>query len=144
MPINLSIKNVPDELVARLRERAARNHRSVQGELMALIERAIEAGSETSGMGETRMRYRDEMGDGLESQSGARGGKVPLRWPSQAARLIRDIRDLEGNFEDTPDGPRRMRRLNASEILKRMRALDIRTPGSATDIVRQMRDERHR
>ena len=37
MPVNLSIKNVPDDLVQRLRERATRNHRSLQGELMAVI-----------------------------------------------------------------------------------------------------------
>jgi len=40
MPVNLSIKNVPDALAARLRERAARNHRSLQGELMAILESA--------------------------------------------------------------------------------------------------------
>jgi len=40
MPVNLSIKNVPDALAARLRERAERNHRSLQGELMALLESA--------------------------------------------------------------------------------------------------------
>lgn len=40
MPINLSIKNAPDDVVQRLRERADRNHRSLQGELMAIIEAA--------------------------------------------------------------------------------------------------------
>lgn len=44
MAVNLSIKNVPDELAQKLKERAARNHRSLQGELMALIESiAVEA-----------------------------------------------------------------------------------------------------
>jgi plasmid stability protein len=38
MTVTLSIKNVPDELARRLRERAARNHRSLQGELMAILE----------------------------------------------------------------------------------------------------------
>ena len=38
---NLSIKDVPDDLAERLRQRAARNHRSLQGELMAIIEQAI-------------------------------------------------------------------------------------------------------
>ena len=38
MAVTLSIKNVPDELAQRLRERAARNHRSLQGELMAILE----------------------------------------------------------------------------------------------------------
>lgn len=39
---NLSIKDVPDAWAQALRERAARNHRSLQGELMALIQRAVE------------------------------------------------------------------------------------------------------
>jgi antitoxin FitA len=41
MPVNLSIKEVPDALADRLRDRAARNHRSLQGELMAIIELAV-------------------------------------------------------------------------------------------------------
>jgi plasmid stability protein len=40
MSVNLSIKDVPDELAAELRERAERNHRSLQGELLAIIEAA--------------------------------------------------------------------------------------------------------
>lgn len=40
---NLSIKNVPEALAERLRQRAALNHRSLQGELMAIIEQAVEA-----------------------------------------------------------------------------------------------------
>ncbi len=38
---NLSIKNVPDGIVERLRERARRNHRSLQGELMALVTESV-------------------------------------------------------------------------------------------------------
>ncbi|MDM0002492.1 Arc family DNA-binding protein [Variovorax sp. J22P240] len=37
---NLSVKDVPEHLAERLRQRAARNHRSLQGELMAIIEQA--------------------------------------------------------------------------------------------------------
>lgn len=43
MPVNLSIKNAPDDVVQRLRERAERHHRSLQGELMAIIEAAARA-----------------------------------------------------------------------------------------------------
>jgi plasmid stability protein len=39
--MNLSIKNAPDDVVERLRMRAARNHRSLQGELLAIIEAAV-------------------------------------------------------------------------------------------------------
>jgi plasmid stability protein len=42
MPASLSIKNVPDDVVERLRARAARNRRSLQGELLDLIERAAD------------------------------------------------------------------------------------------------------
>lgn len=36
--VTLSIKNVPVELVEKLREQARRNHRSLQGELLAIVE----------------------------------------------------------------------------------------------------------
>ena len=38
MPVNLSIKDVPDSVAAGLRARAASNHRSLQRELMAIVE----------------------------------------------------------------------------------------------------------
>jgi antitoxin FitA len=41
MPINLSIKNAPDDLVELVKERAAKNHRSLRGELLAIIEEAV-------------------------------------------------------------------------------------------------------
>ena len=46
MSVNLSIKNVPDELADKLRERAKANHRSLQGELLALLTDAV-AGTES-------------------------------------------------------------------------------------------------
>ena len=69
MPINLSIKNVPEELAQLLRERARQHHRSLQGELMVILEEellprrvtvdqayqrvqelGLQTGSETAGM----------------------------------------------------------------------------------------------
>lgn len=41
MGVNLSIKNVPEEIAETLRKRAARNHRSLQGELMAILEESV-------------------------------------------------------------------------------------------------------
>ena len=41
MALNISIKNVPDALAEKLRLRAEANHRSLQGELMALIESSV-------------------------------------------------------------------------------------------------------
>ena len=42
MAVSLSLKNVSDEVIERLRARAARNRRSLQGELLDLIERAAD------------------------------------------------------------------------------------------------------
>ena len=41
MPVTLTIKQVSDSLARRLRERAEANHRSLQGELMAVLEAAL-------------------------------------------------------------------------------------------------------
>lgn len=45
MAASLSIKNVPDAMLERLRERARRNHRSLQGELLSILEAALGPGS---------------------------------------------------------------------------------------------------
>ncbi|MFZ4479933.1 MAG: FitA-like ribbon-helix-helix domain-containing protein [Rhodoferax sp.] len=39
---NISVKDVPEAWAQALRQRAARNHRSLQGELMAIIEAAVQ------------------------------------------------------------------------------------------------------
>jgi plasmid stability protein len=39
---NLSIKNVPETLVVRLRSQARQHHRSLQGELLAILEAAVQ------------------------------------------------------------------------------------------------------
>lgn len=41
MAVNLSIKNVPEDLANQLRQRAAKNHRSLQGELLAILEETL-------------------------------------------------------------------------------------------------------
>lgn len=75
MSVNLSIKNAPDEVVARLRERAKRHHRSLQGELLAIIEEAVRAERVT--IAELRKRV-EEMG---------------LRTGPEAQSMIREMRD---------------------------------------------------
>jgi plasmid stability protein len=40
MPVNLSIKNVPDEVARALRNQAACNQRSLQEELLAILKQA--------------------------------------------------------------------------------------------------------
>jgi plasmid stability protein len=78
MPVNLSIKNAPDDVVQRLRERAARNHRSLQGELMAIIEEAVQP---ASARGPSIDEYR------------ARIRALGLKSPNEAAAIIRADRD---------------------------------------------------
>jgi plasmid stability protein len=41
MSVNLSIKNVPDHVAEQLRRRAAKHHRSLQGELLAILELSV-------------------------------------------------------------------------------------------------------
>jgi hypothetical protein len=43
MPVSLSVKDVPDGLADALRDLARRNHRSLQGEMMAMIETHVGA-----------------------------------------------------------------------------------------------------
>ncbi len=76
MPVNLSIKNAPDQVVQRLREQAERNHRSLQGELLAIIEAAVED-SRTTTPAEILAEVR----------------RLGVRTPSEAAALIRADRN---------------------------------------------------
>lgn len=43
MAVNLSVKNVPAPVASALKERASRNHRSLQGELLAILEESVRA-----------------------------------------------------------------------------------------------------
>ena len=74
--VNLSIKNVPDELAASLRARAARNHRSIQGELMVILEEALAS--------ERRLDARELLG---------RVRKLKLTTGDEATRIVRADRD---------------------------------------------------
>ena len=42
MSVDLSVKKVPDDVAERLRARAKQNHRSLQGELLSILEAAAE------------------------------------------------------------------------------------------------------
>jgi antitoxin FitA len=76
MPVNLSIKNAPDRVVRLLRERAARHHRSLQGELLAIIEAAVEEDRPVAA-----------------ADIVAEVRRLGLRTPSEATALIRAARD---------------------------------------------------
>ena len=79
MPVNLSVKNVPDSLADRLRARAERNRRSLQGELLSILEAAVDeraptaalvpAPSRTLSIEEVAERARKRFPHGTESSA---------------------------------------------------------------------------
>lgn len=75
MAVSLSIKNVPEEIVARLRERAQKSHRSLQGELMALLEEAVCP----------KKLSVEELADEIDA--------LGLKTPDEGAEMIRELRD---------------------------------------------------
>jgi antitoxin FitA len=75
--MDLSIKGVPMEQVERLRQRAKANHRSLQGELRALIEEAA--------AGVPRRLSVDEIAERVNG--------LGLTRRDEAARLVREDRD---------------------------------------------------
>ena len=77
MPVNLSIKNVPDELAERLRRRAERSHRSLQGELMTIL-------TEAAGRSPDRLSIQEVR---------RRAAELGLRTPGESAAMVREDRD---------------------------------------------------
>ena len=62
--VTLSIKNVPERMVKQLRRKAAMHKRSLQGELMAVLEEAISPASLTvDELEQVLRRYRPVPGD---------------------------------------------------------------------------------
>ena len=71
--VTLSVKNVPGDLAKRLKARAVRNHRSLQGELLAIL---------------------GEAGAGTTTQDlAALVKRLGLKTPSESAGMIRKLRD---------------------------------------------------
>ncbi len=87
----LSIKNVPANVVDSLRRRAARNHRSMQGELMALICQAVEAQPEDDRPLSARQPGAVDIED-IAAEHRARWAKPFDRAP-RAVDMIRGDRD---------------------------------------------------
>ena len=76
MPTNLSIKNVPDAWVEQLRGRARKNHRSLQGELLSLIETSVSQESSLS-----------------PQEVWAHIRRIGLKTPRESVHIIRKDRD---------------------------------------------------
>jgi len=73
--VNLSIKNVPEAIVERLREQARANHRSLQGELLVILEDAVEPRRLTLA------EARDQL------------VQLRLRTPAESTAMVREDRD---------------------------------------------------
>ncbi|MEO1017671.1 MAG: Arc family DNA-binding protein [Pseudomonadota bacterium] len=73
---SLSIKDVPAATVERLRQRAKRNHRSLQGELMTIIDEALKR--------EQFLSPREVL---------AEAKRLGLNSPSESVQIIRELRD---------------------------------------------------
>lgn len=75
--MDISIKNVPLDKVERLKQRAKSNHRSLQGELLALIDEAVDATPRKSSIDEIAGKV----------------SKLGLKRRDESAALIRGDRD---------------------------------------------------
>ncbi len=75
--MDLRIKGVPEEQVERLRARAKANHRSLQGELRALIDQATASAPRTLSV--------DEIA--------AKVSRLGIARRDEAVRLVREDRD---------------------------------------------------
>lgn len=101
MAINLSIKNVPDTVADALRARAEQNHRSLQGELMAILERSVsELATETAAVRTAAVRTasaQSPTGPAAPKLSidevAARAAKLFPKGTPNSADFIRAMRD---------------------------------------------------
>lgn len=77
MAVNLSIKNVPEELAEQLRQRARHHHRSLQKELLAILEEAVSGAPKRLSLEEAYRQVR----------------RLRLHTESEAVRMVREDRD---------------------------------------------------
>ena len=99
MSVNLSVKNVPETLASKLRDRAARNHRSLQGELMAILTEAANASSapRAGAVGATYeagsvVRTRASLLERLDAIARGRGVDTTRRFTREQAHDRRALR----------------------------------------------------
>ena len=100
---NLSIKDVPESLAESLRQRATRNHRSLQGELMSIIESAVAmqslAVAGQSGVGFTPHYESDSQG--VIVGYGDRGRPIIRRGTKTVQEIAASLREKFPNPVDS-------------------------------------------
>ena len=114
MSQTLTIRNVPDALARKLKTRAERNHRSLQGEVMAILVQASAANTAE----QTAAPYRASLSEGGAKTT------VPETVPLPAAGAA-------------------VKKLTIEEIWERGKRLGLSGPNESARIVRKVRDERH-
>jgi plasmid stability protein len=94
MPINLSIKNVPDEVARGLRNRAAMNQRSLQEEVLAILKQAAKDQGEVTmdGLLDRSQQKKPALDDTVS--------KVRAAQDAERERMARRFEDLAGGPED--------------------------------------------
>ncbi len=131
MPVSLSIKNVPDDVAERLRERAKRNHRSIQGELLAILEESMKRRTLTP-----EEVLREVRAPGIET-------------PDEATAMIREDRDTDqGRVQRGPamrdqkevQGPAPT--ITVKELSEWVKARGFTTKSDSVQILREQRDAR--
>lgn len=120
MAVDFSIKQVPDDVADRLRERAERNHRSLQGELRAILDAAAMEPdpSVVARVSEWAATYA--------ARPGTRGHVIAS--PSESALMIREDRDG--------------RHLSIDQLHERVSAIGRGTPAESVAWIRELRSRR--
>jgi antitoxin FitA len=125
MTVNLSIKNVPDALAEKLRRRAASNHRSLQGELMALLESSLVA-----------LAARQEHAEYVVNNGAVNKAAGPRAEETAVQPTLREVWD-QARAERHRDSPssvelvQEMREERAAEMMKLVSAADSYTRARA-------------
>jgi antitoxin FitA len=98
MPVNLSIKNVPDEVVAGLRNRAAVNQRSLQAELLDILKHAAKDQAEVTidALLERAQRKKPAFDEAAS--------KVRAAQEAEQEKIAQRFADLLGSPGDAPAG----------------------------------------
>ena len=138
MPVNLSIKNAPDDLVARLKDRARHNHRSLQGEMMAILEAAADGPVEPvdhTGLADAPRRFRDAW-QGATTMS----AKEMLENVTAADAMGAGAMDAIRRFRETGALPDPKGTLAVEAISERAAGLGLTRVDEAVNMVREDRD----
>lgn len=76
MAVTLKVENVPEEVAARLEERARKSHRSLEGEVLRILEKAV--------ADEDRLTARQVL---------EKVRSLKLKTPAESAAFVRQDRD---------------------------------------------------